>query len=122
MSDLPRWHGWRSRLFYLSRNRHWLLRTACGIAATGLLIACLVASFGSKSKETGLPPHMVDSTMRRLQGEAKRLQSATSPDPRALCAWLRRVAESLHWAHRDKPQSLEEMMKVFGSMVTSIQM
>ena len=122
MSELPRWHGWRSRLFYLSRNRRWLLRTACGIAATGLLIACLLASFGSKSKETVVPPQMVDSTMRRLQREAKRLQSATSPDPRALCAWLRRVAESLHWAHRDKPRSWEELLKVGGSMVISMQM
>ena len=122
MSDLPRWHGWRSRLFYLSRNRHWLLRTACGIAAAGLLIACLVASFGGKSEELRLPVMMRDAGTMRLQESADRLKNAASPDPRALCAWLRRVAEVLHGQQEEQPENLAEVLSSAGKLLTSLKL
>jgi RsiW-degrading membrane proteinase PrsW (M82 family) len=122
MSDLPRWHGWRSRLFYLSRNRHWLLRTACGIAAAGLLIACLVASFGGKNKGLRLPSAMVDAGTTRLQESADRLKNAASPDPRALCAWLRRVAEVLHGQQAEEPENQAELLKNAGKLITSLKL
>jgi hypothetical protein len=41
MSDSrPFFHGWRARAHYLTRNRHFLLRTAVVIIALGMIAAC----------------------------------------------------------------------------------
>ena len=42
MSEPGMFHGWRSRVFYLTRNRRFLLRTTGTIIAAGFLIASLV--------------------------------------------------------------------------------
>jgi RsiW-degrading membrane proteinase PrsW (M82 family) len=87
MSEPGMFHGWRSRVFYLTRNRRFLLRTTGTIVAAGFLIASLIVTARSGSK---MPAVKVSSVEQGLQEGYGRLLAAAEPDPRQLAAWLRR--------------------------------
>lgn len=87
MSGHGTFHGWRSRVFYLTRDRRILLRTAGTIVAAGFLIASLIVTARSSSLPA-TPP--VPAGEQRLQEEYGRLLSIPEADPRRLAAWLRR--------------------------------
>ncbi|MFN7563484.1 MAG: hypothetical protein ACK5TH_17010, partial [Prosthecobacter sp.] len=80
-------HGWRSRVFYLTRDRRFLLRTAGTIVAAGFLIASLIVTARSGSLPA-TPP--VPAGEQRMQEEYGRLLAIPEADPRRLAAWLRR--------------------------------
>jgi RsiW-degrading membrane proteinase PrsW (M82 family) len=87
MSEVGILHGWRSRVFYLTRDRRFLLRTAGTIVAAGFLIASLIVTTKSGSLPSEPPVPLVE---QRLQADYSRLISMREPDPRALATWLRR--------------------------------
>ena len=87
MSEQGMFHGWRSRVFYLTRNRRFLLRTTGTIIAAGFLIASLIVTARSGSKKPG---SQVSTVEQGLQEGYGRLLAMSEPDPRGLAAWLRR--------------------------------
>lgn len=87
MRELGILHGWRSRVFYLTRDRRSLLRTAGTIVAAGFLIASLIVTTKSGSLPSEPPVPVAE---QRLQADYSRLISTVEPDPRALATWLRR--------------------------------
>lgn len=87
MSEPGMFHGWRSRVFYLTRNRRFLLRTTGTIIAAGFLVASLIVTARSGPPKPGV---QLSSAEQGLQEGYGRLVAATVPDPRGLAAWLRR--------------------------------
>jgi hypothetical protein len=87
MSEVGILHGWRSRVFYLTRDRRFLLRTAGTIVAAGFLIASLIVTTKSGSLPSEPPVPVAE---QRIQADYSRLISTKEPDPRALAIWLRR--------------------------------
>ncbi|MFM2168235.1 MAG: hypothetical protein RIS79_2606, partial [Verrucomicrobiota bacterium] len=86
MSGQGMLHGWRSRVFYLTRDRRFLLRLAGTIVAAGFLIASLIVTARSGALPT-LPP--ISAGEQRLQEEYGRLLSLAEKEPRRVATWLR---------------------------------
>lgn len=90
----PLFHGWRARTHYLTRDRGFLLRTAAGIIALGMIgasVIILTHALGDKeAHDPGLNP-----AYNRLHGEYHELRHATTPQPRQLATWLRRMLAQL---------------------------
>lgn len=87
MSEPGIFHGWRSLVFYLTRNRRFLLRTTGTIIAAGFLVASLIVTARSGPKK---PELHVSAVEQGLQEGYGRLLAMCEPDPRGLAAWLRR--------------------------------
>ena len=89
MSEKSTWHhGWRASTYRLTRDRQFLLRTAAGIIASGVIIACVIV-VGSMPE--GKTPAMQGITpeLSRLQEEFNHLRQEGAPQPRAFARWLR---------------------------------
>lgn len=74
-------------MFYLTRNRRLLLRTAGTLVATGFLIASMIVTARSGQQHLKPPVSVVE---QRLQEDYGRLLADETPDPRRLATWLRR--------------------------------
>lgn len=96
MSDKrPFFHGWRASVHYLTRDRRFLLRTAAGIVALGMIIAnaiVLTQSLGpQESHDSQITP-----AQNALHREYHELRLAITPQPRQLATWLRRMLAQLN--------------------------
>ncbi|MBK8090817.1 MAG: PrsW family intramembrane metalloprotease [Verrucomicrobiaceae bacterium] len=91
----PPLHGWRTRVFHLTRDRRWLLRTAAGIAVSGLAIASFIVLF--TGRDAIRPTHSASPSPpeKRLKEDATKLRTAAEASPRDFCAWLCRLGEYL---------------------------
>lgn len=82
-------HGWRARTHHLTRSRSFLLRTSLIILGAGFGIACLVQMLQAGDRAAGEPGPRIDPLDQQLREGFRRLETANSPQPRALCRWLR---------------------------------
>lgn len=82
-------HGWRARTHYLTRNRLFLLRTSAAIIAVGMAAACaIVASHSMRQPELHAPQSEAEI---RVHKDYHALRHATTPQPRQLALFLRRI-------------------------------
>lgn len=79
--------GWRTRVFYLSRDRRFLLRAAAMIVAMGFLTASLIVTLRSRMLPVSPPVPPIEQW---LQQEYVRLLAMPEASPRSLAWWLRR--------------------------------
>lgn len=86
--DRPFFHGWRARVHYLTRNRRFLLRTAFGIIAFGIVAASSIV-IGAASQDEEQHAYNVSPALIRLHTEFHRLRHDTAPQPRQFATWLR---------------------------------
>lgn len=105
MSDHPFFHGWKSRLFYLTRDRRFLLRTAFGIATIGFMLGLVFATLRRQSLP--MPDTVVPGFLVRLQEDYGRLHQATEAKPRELTVWLATLMERVVRSE-DADQSMEK--------------
>lgn len=82
-------HGWRARTHYLTRNRHFLLRTSAAIIAVGMAVACVIVA-GHSRQETGFHPPQSEAEVR-VHKDYHALRHATTAQPRQLALLLRRT-------------------------------
>lgn len=96
MSDLrPFFHGWRARAHYLTRNRHFLLRTAVVIIALGMIAACALVVVRQQQEENHGPGFTVSPALNLIHQEYHQLRHSQEPRPRQLAIWLRRLLAQL---------------------------
>ncbi|MBB5031003.1 PrsW family glutamic-type intramembrane protease [Prosthecobacter vanneervenii] len=95
MSEEPPWHhGWRASTHRLSRDRQFLLRTAAGIIASGVIIACVIV-VGSMPQGKTPAVHAITPELSQLQEEFNYLRQEGAPQPRAFARWLRLLLDQL---------------------------
>ncbi|MBL9131928.1 MAG: PrsW family intramembrane metalloprotease [Verrucomicrobiaceae bacterium] len=115
MSEHSLFHGWRSRVFYITRNRRFLLRTAFGIVALGFITACALVWARRDTPRT--PDAVLPAFMLRLQEEYSRLHQAAVPDLRALCKWTTTLMERIRHSStaEREPERLRHMFATFST-------
>ncbi len=84
-------HGWRARTHYLTRNRHFLLRTSAAIIAVGMAIACLVVVTHTTQEPSVLVYAQDAAAETRVQNDYVDLHLAKTAQPRQLALLLRRI-------------------------------
>lgn len=108
-------HGWRARTHYLTRNRRFLLRTAASITATGMIIACMIV-IGSVQQGEPKQSQADLSALSRLHEEFHRLRRETTPQPRPLALWLRKLLAQLPHLIEENDESVFPMFIQTGKL------
>lgn len=98
-------HGWRARTHYLTRNRHFLLRTSAAIVAVGLAIACLVV-VAHVENDAHLDKPGISEADNIIHREYHKLRSATSPQPRQLAGLLRLLLKQIDSGTPEETEAL----------------
>jgi hypothetical protein len=91
----PFFHGWRARAHYLTRNRHFLLRTSAVIIALGMIAACTIVLVRQQQEENHGPEFTVSPALNLIHQEYHQLRHSQEPRPRQFAIWLRRLLAQL---------------------------
>ncbi len=83
-------HGWRARTHYLTRDRRFLLRTALGIIALGMIIASAIVS-STRQPNLYSVAFAMNPARNQVRVEYQNLRHTSEPQPRELATWLRRA-------------------------------
>lgn len=95
MSDTrPFFHGWRARTHYLTRDRHFLLRTSAIIIAVGMAVASLIVMLQGHS-DPGFQTSLHSAADNSIHRDYHELRHATAPQPRKLTLLLRQMLSKI---------------------------